>query len=73
MLARSDGAMERPADAGPDPLVAAAADYLRIGAAELERRIAEGESVGDIALLCGRSVQGVVDAIAAASQRAASA
>jgi hypothetical protein len=54
---------------GPDDLVVAAAAYLGMPAAELEGRLEAGQSMGEMACLRGRSVDGLFDVLLAACER----
>lgn len=52
-------------DHGPVPFLDVAADYLGVDRDTLRSRLADGESLADIAKASGKSVDGLVDAIVA--------
>jgi hypothetical protein len=57
-------------EAGADDLVVAAAEYLALPPAELEARLEAGWSMGEIACLRGRSIDGLFDVLLVHSERA---
>ncbi|HJZ62347.1 MAG TPA: hypothetical protein VKD47_09340 [Miltoncostaeaceae bacterium] len=50
-------------------LVAAGAGYLGLEVAELEARLEDGESMGEIAIKRGRSIQGLFDVLLVTCRR----